>query len=97
MSERTEALMRIVVGIVSGIIIGVWKILADIVSIFHWFYVLFTGRRSKILAEFCNNWATQVYRLIRYMTFATNSRPFPFSELGKVMQPVEIRQQKDKK
>ena len=94
MSERTEALMRIIVGIVSGIIIGVWKILVDITSIIHWIYVLFTGKRSKALAEFCNNWATQVYRLVRYMTFATNSRPFPFSELGSVIHPVEIKKQK---
>ena len=96
MSERTEALMRIVVGVISGIIIGVWKILVNIIIIIHWFYVLFAGKRSKALAEFCNSWATQVYRLIRYMTFATNSRPFPFSELGNVMHPVELKQ-KDKK
>lgn len=94
MSERTEALMRIVVGIVSGIIIGLWKILVNIISIIHWLYILFAGKRSKTLAEFCNLWATHVYRLIRYMTFATNSRPFPFSELGDAMQPVEIKKQK---
>lgn len=95
MPERTEALMRIAVGIISGIIIGVWKILVSLIIIIHWFYVLFAGKRSKTLAEFCNLWAAQVYRLIRYMAFATNSRPFPFSELGNAMQPVDIKQQKN--
>ena len=83
--------MRIVVVIVSGIILGLWKILVDIISIFHWFYVIFTGRRSKGMAEFCNVWATQIYRFIRYMSFATNSRPFPFSELGNELRPVEMK------
>ena len=90
MSERTEALMRIVVGIISGIILGLWKLVAEIVSIIHWFYVMFAGKRSRDLAEFCNAWNTQVYRYIRYMTFSTNARPFPFSEIGVVIHPVDI-------
>jgi len=35
MSERTEALMRIVVGIISGIIMGLWKALIQIMSAFR--------------------------------------------------------------
>lgn len=90
MSERKEAWMRIVVGIISGIILGLWKIVVEVASIIHWFYVLFAGKRSKDLAEFCNSWNTQIYRYIRYMTFSTNARPFPFSDMGGVLQPVEI-------
>ena len=52
MSERKkEAWMRIVVGIVSGIIIGLWKVVVEVISVFHWFYVLFSGKRSKRIAE----------------------------------------------
>ena len=94
MSERKEALMRILVGIVSGIILGVWKIFVELIFIFHWFYVIFTGNRSKGIADMANIWTTQVYRFIRYMSFATNQRPFPFTDLGKVMQPVEIKANK---
>lgn len=94
MSERTEALMRIVVAIVSGIILGLWKIVVQVVVIIHWFYVIFAGKRSKDFAEFCNLWNTQAYRYIRYMTFASNTRPFPFSGLGKVMEPVELKEEK---
>ena len=90
MSERKEAWMRLVVGIVSGIVLALWKTLVIVLSIFHWFYVVFSGKRIKGIAEFCNIWTTQAYRFIRYMTFATNSRPFPFSELGNVIHPVEI-------
>lgn len=96
MSERKEAWMRIVVGIISGIILAIWKFLAEIATIFHWIYVVFSGRRSKGIAEFCNIWTTQAYRFIRYMTFTTNSRPFPFSDLEKVMHPVEMEKIKKK-
>ncbi len=94
MSERKEALMRIVVGIITGIILGLWKILIEVIAIFHWFYVSFKGKRSLNLADFSNVWTTQAYRFIRYMTFTTNSRPFPFSDLGKVMHPVEMKSKK---
>ena len=76
MPERKEAWMRIVVGIISGIILGLWKIVVEAASIIHWFYVLLAGKRSKGLAEFCNAWNTQIYRFVRYITFSTNSRPF---------------------
>lgn len=92
MSERKEAWMRIVIGIISGIILGLWKIVVEVISVIHWLYVLFAGKRSKDLAEFCNSWSTQIYRYIRYMTFSTNARPFPFSDLGGVMHPVEMKQ-----
>ena len=91
MSERKEAWMRILVGIVSGIIIGLWKAVVEIASIFHWFYVLFTGKRSKGIAEFCNLWIPNAYRFIRYMAFTTNVRPFPFNDMEKPMHPVEMK------
>ena len=83
MSERTEALMRIVVGIVSGIIIGVWKIFIKILVIVNVLIALFTGKRNKDVAELCEIWNTQFYILLRYMTFVSNKRPFPFSSLEK--------------
>ncbi|HLC61330.1 MAG TPA: DUF4389 domain-containing protein [Candidatus Nanoarchaeia archaeon] len=94
MPERKEAWMRIIVAIVSGIILGLWKTLVVVLSLFHWVYVIFSGNRSRGIAEFCNMWTTQAYRFIRYMTFATNSRPFPFSELGNEMHPVEFKTKK---
>ncbi|MBT6774898.1 DUF4389 domain-containing protein [Candidatus Woesearchaeota archaeon] len=83
MSERTEALMRIVVGIVSGIIIGVWKIFIKILVIVNVLIALFTGKRNKDVAELCEIWNTQFYIFLRYMTFVSNKRPFPFSSLEK--------------
>lgn len=85
MTERTEALMRIVVGIISGIILSLWKVLIQFIGVIHWFMVIFTGRRNKGLAEFSEIWNTQMYTFLRYMTFVTNKRPFPFEPINKNM------------
>jgi sorbitol-specific phosphotransferase system component IIC len=83
MGERTEALMRIVVGIITGLILGLWKIVIQVLVIIHWFIALITGERIKDLADFCELWNTQVYKFLRYMAFVTNERPFPFNPLGR--------------
>jgi len=83
MSERIEALMRIFVGIVSGIILGVWRILIKVLAIINWIIALITGERNKGIAELCEIWNTQAYVFLRYMTFVSNKRPFPFTPLMK--------------
>jgi len=97
MSERSEAFLRIIVGIVSGIILGLWKSIVQLVTTFQWIYVVISGKRSQGLAEFCNLWNTQVYRYIRYMTFTTNERPFPFTALGNVKDEVVLTEAEKKK
>jgi len=88
--ERSEAFLRIIIGIISGLILSLWKTIVQILVIIHWIYVVFTGKRNKELADFCNIFNTQKYRYLRYMTFATNERPFPFTPLGKVRDEVKI-------
>ena len=85
MGERIEALLRIVIGIISGIILGLWKVLIQILVVLHWIIVIFTGKRQKGIADFCEIWNTQLYVFIRYMTFVSNRRPFPFDTLEKNM------------
>jgi hypothetical protein len=89
MFERTEALMRIVVGIISGIIIGVWRVLIKVFALVNLLITLFSGKRSKELAELCEIWNTQVYTFLRYMTFVSNKRPFPFNALKKNLSKFE--------
>jgi hypothetical protein len=96
MSERREAFMRIVVGIVSGIILSIWKALVIVLSVFHWLYAIFTKKRNKGIAEFCNGWVNYVYTYYRYMAFTTNNRPFPFGDLKKAIEPIEMKTPKEK-
>jgi sorbitol-specific phosphotransferase system component IIC len=87
--ERTEAFMRILVGIISGLILGIWKALVQILAIVNWFIAIITAKRNKDLANFCEMWNTQVYIFLRYMTFVSNKRPFPFSPLEKSLSKFE--------
>ena len=83
MSERAEALMRIVVGIVSGIVLVVWRYFIGVISLINFVYTVFTGKRLKRLSELGEIWNTQWYIFQRYMVFQSNSRPFPFTDLSK--------------
>jgi len=84
LSERQEAWFRIIVAIVSGIILGIWKVLVQILAIVNWLIVVFSGKRNKELAIFCEYWNTETYKFIRYLTFVSNKRPFPFSNMEKI-------------
>jgi hypothetical protein len=90
MNERNEALIRIPVCVVTGVVLGTWRGLIQILSVFHWIYILIANKRIKGLARFCHIWNCQIYAFLKYMTFATNKRPFPFSELSKV-DPADFR------
>lgn len=83
MSERTEVWMRIFVAIISGIVLSVWKWFIMVLLLINWVYTLFAGRRLKELAELSEIWNTQMYTYMRYVTFVTNARPFPFQNLTK--------------
>lgn len=83
MNEKKEGWMRIVVGVVSGIILWAWNVLIKCLVILNWLITIFSGKRHKGMAEFCEVWNTQAYIFMRYMTFVTNERPFPFSDLEK--------------
>ena len=82
-TERKEAWMRIVVGIVTGIVLSVWRWFIVVLGVLHWIYAVFTGKRKKEFAELCEIWNTQTYIFLKYMTFVTNERPFPFGNLTK--------------
>ncbi len=83
-TERKEALFRIVVGIITGIILNVWKGLIAILGIIHWLIVIFNGKRNKSIAEFSEYFNTELYKFVRYMTFVSNERPFPFTHLERI-------------
>jgi len=84
-SERTEALMRVIVIIISGIILGIWKILIQIFILVNFIWTIISGNRIKDLAEFSEIWNTQIYVFLRYITFVSNERPMPFEKMTKSM------------
>ena len=85
MSERLEALMRIFVAIVTGIILYFWGYLIVVLVVINFVYTIFAGKRLKELANMCEIWNTQAYVLKRYIIFQSNKRPFPFTKLERSM------------
>ena len=83
MGERLEALMRVVVGIITGIILVVWRYLIFVFVVINFVWTLISGKRIKELADLCEIWNTQWYVFTRYMIFESNERPMPFRRLTK--------------
>ncbi|MFC1700528.1 DUF4389 domain-containing protein [Patescibacteria group bacterium] len=82
-TERWEILMRIIITIVTGFILNLWKILITVLIFINLLITLFTNKRNKEIAEFCETWNTQLYIFLRYITFVSNERPFPFNKINK--------------
>lgn len=85
MSQRGEAWMRILVGIVSGIMLYAWMYLIGVFVTINFVWTVISGKRIRDVAELCEVWNTQKYNFVKYMTFLTNERPFPFGRLAKNM------------
>jgi len=83
MSERLEALVRILVAIVTGIILYFWAFLVGVLIIINFVWTIISGKRVKEIAEMCENWNTQKYIYFRYVQFLNNERPFPFNRMTK--------------
>ncbi|HLA23059.1 MAG TPA: DUF4389 domain-containing protein [Candidatus Nanoarchaeia archaeon] len=91
MSERKEAFMRLLIGIISGITMAVWKWLVYVFIILNLFYTLIKGKRSKELSNLSEVWNTQWYIFWRYMIFLSNRRPFPIGHLEKNISKHDLR------
>ena len=89
MDNRKEILMRVVVAIISGIILGVWRYFIFAICIVNWIYTLFSGKKIQEIAELSEIWNTQIYTFLRYMTLMSNKRPFPFNKLTKNISKFE--------
>lgn len=88
-SQRKETLMRIIVLIVTGIILVLWRYFIGALVIVNFVYSLFTAKRLRELAELSEIWNTQWYVFQKYMTFVTNVRPFPFTPIAKSISKYE--------
>jgi hypothetical protein len=83
-SERKEGWFRIIVLVISGIILHAWAGLICILLVLNWLVTIFSGKRNQGIAEFCEYFNTEAYKFMRYITFVSNKRPFPFSSLEKM-------------
>jgi len=84
MSERKEALFRLVVLVITGIILYLWGYLTGFLALIHFLYALISGKRSRSIGNFVEYWNTESYKFYRYISGVTNQRPFPFSNIERI-------------
>lgn len=72
--------LRLLFMIIIAIIYGLSRLVLGAVVILQFLWVLFTGGPNARLTGLGQSLATYTYQIVRYLTFNTDSRPFPFDE-----------------
>ncbi len=69
--------MRLLFMIVMGVAGSITVMITGAVVLLNFFYVLFTGKTNSKLTEFGQALASYLYQIVRFMTYNTETRPFP--------------------
>jgi len=64
--------------VICSILVWLASIVGGVVVVFGFLMVLFTGEVNRELRGVGQSLATYIYENIRYLTFNTDERPFPF-------------------
>jgi hypothetical protein len=72
--------LRLLFMIIFVFLWGVSRIVVGAVVVLQFFWVLFTGETNDRLKGLGQSLATYTYQIIRYLTYNTESRPFPFDD-----------------
>lgn len=62
------------------IIYAVSRPVVFVVVVIQFFWILFTSEANKGLLEFGQSLATYTYQIVRYLTFNSEEKPFPFDQ-----------------
>ncbi|HEY8521844.1 MAG TPA: DUF4389 domain-containing protein [Gammaproteobacteria bacterium] len=76
--RRGSTWLRLAFMLVMILLYGVSRVVAAVVVVLQFGFVLFTGSPNPRLLELGQSLATYTYQLIRYLTFNSDERPFPF-------------------
>ena len=63
-----------------GIVFWIAEFLLAMAAVFQFGFVLFTGKANERLLSFSGDLSCLFYQLVRYLTFQSDERPFPFSD-----------------
>lgn len=70
--------LRLLFMVVLAFIYGVAEVVVGAVVVLQFLWLLFTGAKNPRLLEFGQSLSTYLYEIVRYLTFNTETRPFPF-------------------
>ena len=70
--------LRLFFMLVVIVLYGVSRVVVGAVVLLQFFWVLLTGKTNQRLEQLGQALATYTYQIIRYLTFTSEKRPFPF-------------------
>jgi hypothetical protein len=70
--------LRLLFMFIYGLIISLTGMVGTVIVVLGFFWVLFTGKVNRELRQIGQAIATYIFEMIRYMTFNTDDKPFPF-------------------
>lgn len=70
--------LRLVFMVIFYLIVGLASMVATAVVVLGFFWVLFTGEANAHLRRFGGGLAAYIADVIRYLTYNTETKPFPF-------------------
>lgn len=79
--QDKDTWLRLIFLIVFGLIFYLCSILAFAASLMQFLAKLFSGSSLTGLSDFGDDLATYLSQVIRYMTFTSDEKPFPFANL----------------
>jgi hypothetical protein len=72
--------IRLVFMVIFAILYGLSRLVTGVVVVIQFFHVLFTGSINEQLKTFGHSLAVYSYQVVDYLTFNTETRPFPIDE-----------------
>ena len=72
--------LRFLFMVIYSVLIWLAGLVGTFVVILGFLWVLFTGEVNKQLRQAGQGIASYIYQIVRYLTFNTDSKPFPFGE-----------------
>jgi hypothetical protein len=81
--------LRLVFMVVFVVFYAVSRIVVSVVVVVQFLHVLFTGKTNQPLQTLGLSLAIYTYQILRYLTFNTEVRPFPFDAEWPGMPPAE--------
>lgn len=78
--KDTNAWLRLLYMLLFGIIYSVAEVVLLAVVVFQFLFVLFGGSRNERLLSLGGQLSTFIYQLLRYLTYNSDIRPYPFGD-----------------
>jgi len=72
--------LRFVFMLIFYVLISLASLVGTVVVILGFLWVLFTGEVNKQLKQTGQSLAGYIYEIVRYLTFNTDDKPFPFGK-----------------